>query len=295
MGFRSPTSPIGVFDSGIGGLTVYRAIRAQLPNETLFYVADQAHVPYGSRSQAEIRHLSTRITEFMLAKQAKLMVVACNTASAAALKALREAFQAVPFVGMEPAVKPAAFSTQSRLIGVLATPATFHGAPYGSLLDRFAQEVIVLEDTCPGLVNQIEAGEWDTQNTRHILEMALKPMLTQGIDHIVLGCTHYPFVIPLIRDIAGPEVQVIDPAPAIARQAERLLAQEDMLNPGPARGTDLIWTTGDPQHLRAVLPAILGASWQSEGEEKFFFGQARRVQVSGLVWYGDQLIEPSTH
>ena len=284
QGNRSPTSPIGVFDSGIGGLSVYRALRAQLPDETLYYLADQAHVPYGSRSLAEIRQLSTRIVEFMLGKKAKLIVVACNTASAAALQSLREAFREVPFVGMEPAVKPAAFSSQSGHIGVLATPATFRGAPYGALLDRFAQEVTVLEDTCPGLVNQIEAGTWEGPATRRILEEALSPMLVQGVDRIVLGCTHYPFVIPLIKAIVGPEVLVIDPAPAIARQTERLLAQHQLLNSSPARAPDRIWTTGDPRQLTEILTTAMGGSQQGVDDGI--------VPVERLVWDGNRLVEP---
>lgn len=285
QGVHSPASPIGVFDSGIGGLSVYQALRAHLPHETLYYLADQAHVPFGSRSLSEIRRLSTRITEFMLTQQAKLIVVACNTASAAALQALREAFPTIPFVGMEPAVKPAAFSTQSGRIGVLATPATFSGTPYGSLLDRFAQEVTVLEDSCPGLVQQIEIGEWATTNTRRILEKALLPMLSQDVDRIVLGCTHYPFVIPLIKTIAGPEVQVINPAPAIARQVERVLSQQKMLNPEPPQTVDRIWTTGEPSQLSKILPAVMGSSWQVE--------DGKKILVKHLHWVGDQLFEPS--
>jgi glutamate racemase len=278
---RSPTSPIGIFDSGIGGLSIYRALSAHLPGETLYYLADQAHVPYGSRPLADIRDLSTRITQFMLARQAKLIVVACNTASAAALQALRKSFPATPFVGMEPAVKPAAFSTQSGRIGVLATPATFSGAPYGSLLDRFTQEVTVLEDTCQGLVSQIEKGEWESSQTRFILENALQPMLEQGVDRIVLGCTHYAFVIPLIKTIIGPEVQVIDPAPAIARQAERLLTHQDLLNLQTSRMPDRIWTTGDPNGLKKILPAILGSSWPGDADN--------RVLVRGLDWIEGEL------
>ncbi len=283
QGSLSPTSPIGIFDSGIGGLSIYRALQAHLPGETLYYLADQTHVPYGPRSLSEIRQLSIRITAFMLAKGVKLMVVACNTASAAALQALRETFPDIPFVGMEPAVKPAAFSTQTGRIGVLATPATFRGTPYESLLDRFAQEVTVLEDTCPGLVSQIEKGAWKSPATRRILDDALSPMLAQGVDRIVLGCTHYPFVIPLIKTIAGPEVQVIDPAPAIARQTERLLAQHKLLNPGPPQTSDRIWTTGDPGQLMEFLPVVLGPSWHREGEG--------RLQVHPLVWEGGRLVE----
>lgn len=215
--------PIGVFDSGIGGLSVLRAIKKELPDELLIYLADQAHVPYGPRSLEEVRNFSTAITEYLLRQNCKLIVLACNTASAASLHYLRNEFPEVPFVGMEPAVKPAAEISASKIVGVLATPATFQGELYASVVERFANGVKILQNTCPGLVDQIETGDFDSQQTRQILEAALSPMLIQGIDTIVLGCTHYPFVIPVINEIAGPQVNVIDPAPAVARQVRRLM------------------------------------------------------------------------
>ncbi|RMF39618.1 MAG: glutamate racemase, partial [Anaerolineae bacterium] len=194
---------IGVFDSGVGGLSVLRALRARLPRETYLYVADQAHVPYGPRPLLEVRRFAEGITRYLLGQGADLIVVACNTASAAALHYLRQTFSSVPFVGMEPAVKPAAEQTRSGVVGVLATPATFQGKLYASVVERFAHDVVVLQDTCPGLVEQIEAGALKAPETRRILERALHPMLAQGIDTVVLGCTHYPFVMPLIAEIAG--------------------------------------------------------------------------------------------
>lgn len=252
------SAPIGIFDSGVGGLSVYRAIRQMLPNEALIYLADQAHVPYGSRSLAEVRSFTEGIARYMIGQQAKMIVVACNAASAAALHHLRQVFPARPFVGMEPAVKPAAEQTRSGVVGVLATPATFQGALYTSVVERFANGVTLLTHTCPGLVAQIESGHLDTPATRVILEGALRPMLAEGIDTVVLGCTHYPFVIPLIQEISGPAVRVIDPAPAIARQATRVLALQGLTNvsgqPGPAR----FLTTGEPAHLEALLPRLIG-------------------------------------
>lgn len=258
-------APIGVFDSGVGGLSVLRAFRQQVPEQDILFVADQVHVPYGPRSMAEVRSFSFAITRFLLQKGAHLIVVACNTASAAALHDLRKGFPDTPFVGMEPAVKPAAETTRSGVVGVLATPATFQGALYASVVERFAQGVRILQDTCPGLVQQIEAGELDTPPTRDILERTLHPMLLHGVDTIVLGCTHYPFVIPLIEDICGPDVRVIDPAPAVARQAGRLLAQTVAHNPNdsddlptgnPGRLSFL--TSGDPAALAGMLPKFLG-------------------------------------
>ena len=162
---------------------------------------------------------------------AKLIVVACNTASAAALHHLRQTFPKIPFVGMEPAVKPAAETTETGVVGVLATPATFQGELYASVVERFASGVMLLQNTCAGLVEQIEAGQMDSQETAVILEGALKPMLAAKIDTVVLGCTHYPFVIPQIKQIVGAGVRVIDPAPAVARQVGRLLEQFDLHTP----------------------------------------------------------------
>lgn len=213
---------IGIFDSGFGGLSVLQAIQEELPGYPIMYVADQAHVPYGRRPLEEVKLFSESITRWLLEQGCRLIVVACNTASAAALHSLREKFPSTPFVGMEPAVKPAAEQTLSGVVGVIATPATFQGELYGSVVERFASNVTVLEDTCPGLVDEIEAGNLDGPETRQILISALRPMLDKGIDTIVLGCTHFPFVIPVIREIAGPNVRVIDPAPAVARQAARI-------------------------------------------------------------------------
>ncbi len=251
-------APIGIFDSGVGGLSVLREVRRLLPQETLIFLADQAHVPYGPRPLQEVRAFANAITGYLLSEGAKLVVVACNAASAAALHHLRDSFPNVPFVGMEPAVKPAAEHTRSGVVGVLGTPATFQGALYGSVLERFAQGVKVLQDTCPGLVGQIEAGEIHSPETRRILEAALQPMLRQGIDTVVLGCTHYPFVIPVIEEIAGPEVRVIDPAPAVARQVARVLELERLSNSEEGAGTVRYLTTGKAAHLGRLLPALTG-------------------------------------
>src|SRR5436190_8590417 len=169
-------NPIGIFDSGVGGISVLRAIRVQMPEESVIYFGDQGHIPYGPRSMEQIRNFSEAITKFLLEQNAKIIVVACNTASAAALKYLRECFPDVQFVGMEPAVKPAAENTQTGKVGVLATPATFQGALYASVVERFANGVELLQSTCPGLVQQIEQGNLDGEETRRILEAALRAM-----------------------------------------------------------------------------------------------------------------------
>ena len=253
------SAPIGVFDSGVGGLSVLRALREQLPRESFLYLADQAHVPYGPRPIQEVRAFSAAISRYLLARGVKMIVVACNTASAAALRRLRQTFPETPFVGMEPAVKPAAEGTQTGVVGVLATPATFQGELYASVVERFAKGVTVLQDTCPGLVNQIERGAVNGAEARRILQTALDPMLARGIDTVVLGCTHYPFVIPLIEDIVGPQVRVIDPSPAVARQAARVLRANGNLRGGQERGEVRFLTTGDPAKMRAQVRSLLGA------------------------------------
>jgi glutamate racemase len=267
-------APIGVFDSGVGGLSVLRAIRQQLPAVPAIFLADQAHVPYGPRSLEQVRLFSEAITRYLLGRGCKLIVVACNAASAAALHHLRQKFPGTPFVGMEPAVKPAAEITRTGVVGVLATPATFQGALYASVVERFANGVTLLQHTCPGLVAQIEAGQLDTPQTRRILEGALTPMLAQGIDTVVLGCTHYPFVIPLIQEIAGPGVRVIDPAPAVARQVGRVLEAHGLIGQGqvllslessfarsptpPVLSPVKFLTTGEADGLRVLLLRLLG-------------------------------------
>jgi glutamate racemase len=282
-GRRTPITPIGIFDSGVGGLSVLKSIRHLLPKEEIIFVADQAHVPYGPRPLEEVRAFSQQITQFLIGEGARLIVVACNAASAAALHHLRAVFPDIPFVGMEPAVKPAAETTHSGVVGVLATPATFQGALYASVIERFAQGVKVIQDTCPGLVAQIEAGHLNGKETRAILEKALQPMLAEGIDTIVLGCTHYPFVIPLIEEITGPGVRVIDPAPAIARQVRRVMEERGLSDPrieiqDPGRQIPHFYTTGHPERLKRLLAMQLGISGH----------------VESLVWKEGKLVRKIT-
>ncbi len=251
---------IGIFDSGVGGLSVLRAVRAQLASADLLYFGDNLHIPYGPRPLAEVRAFSEAITRFLLAHGAQVIVVACNAASAAALKYLRETFPASPFVGMEPAVKPAAEQTQTRVVGVLATPATFQGELFNSVVERFAQGVTVLPQICPGLVQQIEAGELDSPETEALLRGWVAPMLSQNIDALVLGCTHYPFVIPLLEKICGPGVRVIDPAPAVARQVARVVEQNSEVRSASqkleGRGNLTYFTSGEPEDFRRALTQL---------------------------------------
>lgn len=216
-------NPVGIFDSGIGGVSVLTAIRAEMPAVDLIYAGDNFHLPYGEKTMEEIMTYSRGVVEFLKSKGCNVIVIACNTASAAALKKLREEYSDIVFVGMEPAVKPAAEQTQTGVVGVMATIATFQGELFASVVERFASGVKVIQQPCPGLVQQIEAGEISSPETMAMLRSWLEPMKAQNIDRIVLGCTHYPFVKNEIRKILGDGVTIIDPAPAIAKQVRRIL------------------------------------------------------------------------
>ncbi len=262
---RPLESPIGLFDSGVGGLTILREVRRLLPERDLLYLADGANCPYGARPPEEILALSEEITRYLLGRGACCIVVACNTASAAALQALRARFEGVPFVGMVPAVKPAAALTRTGTIGVLATPTTLSGRLFADVVERFAEGVRVLTQTCPGLVEHIEAGGLEGPETEALLWRYLGPLLDRGADVIVLGCTHYPFLIPAIRRLAGPQVRVLDPAEAVARQVRRVL--EGL--PPAGSGQHEFLTTGRPEALSAAVrhllgfePAVERLSWQ---------------------------------
>lgn len=222
--------PIGVFDSGIGGLTVARAIVDTLPSESLLYYGDTARIPYGTQSAATIRQYSEDISRYLLEQGCKAIVVACNTASAAALTHLRSIWPDVPFIGMEPAVKPGAKATQTGVVGVLATEGTISSSRYAQLMQRYAKQVKVIEDPCLGLVEQIERGDTDSPTTKALLQRILQPMIAQGADTIVLGCTHYPFVKDLIQQVTGPRATIINPAPAVARQLKHVLKKRGLLH-----------------------------------------------------------------
>lgn len=274
----SDSGPIGIFDSGIGGLTVAKAIRQALPSERLLYFGDGAHVPYGERSTAQIQDLSKAITDFLLERRSKMVVVACNTASAAALSSLREQLPSVHFIGMEPAVKPAVAHTRSGVVGVIATVSTMQSAVFASVVERFGQSVEVMQQACPGLVRQIEAGAFDTPETERMLRGWLEPMVARGIDVLVLGCTHYPMVRPLIEHIVGPDVRVIDPAPAIARRVVHVLHEQHQLASVAQEGTFTCWTTGEVRPFRTMLNYL----------------DLPTDDVDQACWSGDKLITPCT-
>lgn len=242
---------IGVFDSGIGGLWILKNLKEHIKYVDYVFFADQNHVPYGSRNVDEIRVFSEVIVRFLIDKGCKIIVIACNTASASSLKYLREKFPEVLFVGMEPAIKPAVETTHTNKVGVLATPATFQGELYNSVVERFAHDTEIFKDTCSGLVEKIEEGDFQGQETRNILKKALSPMLDNGIDTVVLGCTHYPFVIPLIKEIVGENINVIDPTYAIVKRVESLI--EDKYKNDKESGIAEIFTSGDKNKLNNFL------------------------------------------
>jgi glutamate racemase len=257
----SAANPIGVFDSGVGGLSVLHEIRRALPGEDLLYVADSAHAPYGDKSQQFIEVRSIAITEFLLSRNAKATVVACNTATGAAITALRARFS-VPIIAMEPAVKPAAMNTQSGVVGVLATSRTLASDNFVKLFARYGDDVQILGQACPGLVEQVEAGDLSGDKTRALLEQYVLPLVERGADTLVLGCTHYPFLAPLIREIAGSGVAVIDSAAAVARQLHRRLDAGDLLADGARVGTECFWTSGTLDKAQPLVAQL----WQADVE-----------------------------
>ena len=255
----SNTQPIGVFDSGVGGLSVLREIRRELPAEDLIYVADSGYAPYGDRPEDYVRGRALAIMEFLRAQDVKAVVVACNTATGIAVDALRARYTQ-PIVAIEPAVKPAAAQTRSRVVGVLATTQTLAGQKFAKLVSTYAGDVEVLTQACPGLVEQVERGALTSASTRSLVEQYLRPLLDKGADAIVLGCTHYPFVSDLIREVAGPSVSIIDSAGPVAREVRRRLQVSGLLAPESRIGTETFWTTGSPEQVAAVIEQL----WSSK-------------------------------
>ena len=231
--------PIGVLDSGVGGLSVLKHIHTLLPHESLLYVADSKHAPYGNKTPEQIQARCFEITEFLVAHQAKAIVVACNTATAAAIDVLRAKYTTpdffIPIIGMEPAVKPAAEASKNGIIGVLATVGTLKSAQFAALLESYGRNVKVVTQACVGLVECIERGELETETTLALLEQYCQPLLNEGADTIVLGCTHYPFVRPLIEKIVGSQVALIDTGAAVANQLKHKLLEFNLLRDSISR------------------------------------------------------------
>ncbi len=254
MSSQSPgQNPVGVFDSGVGGLSVLKHIHALLPHESLIYVADSANAPYGGKAPEEITGRCLALTDFLLAHGAKAIVVACNTATAAGIDRLRQEYPTLPIIGMEPAVKPAAAVSKNGIIGVLATVGTLKSAQFAALLENYGRNVKVVTQGCVGLVECIERGELDGSETRALLQKYLKPLLDEGADTIVLGCTHYPFVKPLIQELVGNDVTLVDTGAAVAKRLQSLLAEHDLLNAAEEKGKVEFWTNSPQPDAMEVI------------------------------------------
>ena len=256
MNAADRAAPIGIFDSGVGGLSVLREIRRRLPHENLLYYADSGHCPYGGKSADEIGARATAITDELLAAGAKLIVVACNTATIAAIERLRATYP-LSFIGIEPAIKPAVAQTRSGVVGVLATGAALAGDKFLRLQAQHDAQVRVITQPCPGLVEFVERGELDGPALRALLARYVEPLLADGADTLVLGCTHYPFLRPVLRELVGADVCLLDTGEAVARQTQRVLEREGLSADGGASGT-LEWrTSGERARVAPVIERLL--------------------------------------
>lgn len=250
------SGPIGVFDSGVGGISVLKHIRAAMPSEHLLYVADSKFAPYGNKTPEFIRERADAIARFLIAKGAKTLVVACNTATAAAAEYLRGQY-AIPIIAMEPAVKPAAQATKTGVIGVLATSGTLQSAQFAALLEHYGQQVQVVTQACHGLVECIERGDLTGAETEVLLSRYVQPLLAAHADTIVLGCTHYPFVRPLIEKLVGPDVALVDTGAAVARHLKHRLEALKLCAPQAAEGSVEFWSNS----LDAKASQVIGQLW----------------------------------
>ncbi len=255
--------PIGIFDSGLGGLTIWKEIHTLLPHEDCFYLADSRHAPYGDKPSEEIIRLSVKNTEFLLDRKCKLIVVACNTATTNAISYLRETYD-VPFIGIEPAIKPAALHTTTGKVGVLATKGTLSSSLFHHTTRNHAAGITVIDQIGTGLVPLIEAGEARSDTTKALLSKYLKPMLEAGVDQIVLGCTHYPFLIPLLKELLPKHINVLDCGMAVARQTQRILVEKELLNPATTSGSHHFYTNKSPEILQDMLDYL-----EASGEVRF--------------------------
>jgi glutamate racemase len=253
------TRPLGIFDSGLGGLSVAREVRALLPEEPIVYLADTAYCPYGGRPIEEIRARSLAIGRELVERGAKVIVVACNTASGAALEAMRAELD-VPIVGMEPAVKPAAAATRNGRVGVMATAATLQTDRFERLMRTFARDVAVVSHACPGLVELVERGATEGDEARTVVEAVVEPLRAAQVDTVVLGCTHFPFLRDTIAQTMGPDVRIVESGAAVARQVERVLDErgERAAAASPEAGIELL-TTGDVDAVEPIARSLWGA------------------------------------
>jgi glutamate racemase len=255
----SNNHPIGIFDSGIGGISVLRWLREELPNENFIYIADSGHIPYGDKPKAFIEERCLFLTKFLLDYNVKTIVVACNTATAAAITTLRSMFS-IPFIGMEPGVKPALSITKTGIVGILATKETLNSQKFEALTNRFAEECQFVVQACPGLVEIVEHMDLNGQAAQELVEQYVLSLLGKGADTIVLGCTHYPFLLELIEGVAGDQVTVIDTGQAVARETSRRLGEKQLLCDDNRAGSEKFFTTGDPEKAKEIIGFLWGKS-----------------------------------
>ncbi|KGO79576.1 glutamate racemase [Flavobacterium beibuense] len=245
------TNPIGLFDSGVGGTSIWREIHNILPSENTIYLADSKNAPYGQKSKEEIIELSIKNTEFLLNQNCKMIVVACNTATTNAIKELRTKFD-IPFIGIEPAIKPAANSTQTQTIGILATQGTLNSELFHKAVLDY-KDIKIVEQVGHGLVKLIEEGSLESAEMKKLLQDYLTPMIKANIDYLVLGCSHYPYLIPQIKEILPETVKIIDSGLAVARQTKNVLVTQDILNNSSQKGNTLFYTNSNPKVLSSIL------------------------------------------
>ncbi len=244
--------PIGIFDSGVGGTSIWKEIISLLPYESTIFLADSKYAPYGKRSKEEITRLSIKNTEKLLSFNCKIIVVACNTATTNAIKALRSSYD-IPIIGIEPAIKPAAIHTQTKKVGVLATKGTLSSELFAQTSDLYAQNIEVIEVIGTGLVELIEAGKIESEEMYQLLLSYITPMLKKNMDYLVLGCTHYPYLIPVLKKILPKHVSVIDSGEAVARQTKAVLIANHLLNPGSEIGKHTLYTNGNISVVQEIL------------------------------------------
>lgn len=244
--------PIGIFDSGIGGTSIWKEINILLPHENTIYLADSAHAPYGLKSVETIIALSIKNVEYLISQNCKIIVVACNTATTNAIDILRDKYT-IPIIGIEPAIKPAALNTQSKAIGILATKGTLSSALFHKTTDLFASHISVIERIGEGIVENIESGQLHSEAMRSLLKLYLQPMIEANIDYLVLGCTHYPYLMPLLLEILPKHVKIIDSGEAVARQTEAVLKKYQLLNNNLKKGKHQFFTNGNIEILSSIL------------------------------------------
>ncbi|MFG6688013.1 glutamate racemase [Mariniflexile sp. HNIBRBA6329] len=244
--------PIGIFDSGVGGTSIWKEIHLLLPNENTLYLADSANAPYGLKSKQTIINLSIKNVEYLISQGCKIIVVACNTATTNAIYALREVYN-IPIIGIEPAIKPAALNTQTKAVGILATKGTLSSELFHKTTDLFASNITVIERIGEGIVELIESGDLYSDAMRNLLKLYLQPMIDANIDYLVLGCTHYPYLMPLLIELLPNHVKIIDSGEAVARQTKAILEKNDLLNTSVAKGNCKFFTNGKTEVLASLL------------------------------------------